>query len=98
MNRYLIEVPHDRTTNACVRAAELFLRTGSHFLTHADWGCKDGEHMAWLVVEVDSKEEARNIIPPEMRSAARIVALNSFTMAQVDELRQLHAAHSPPAR
>jgi hypothetical protein len=98
MQRFLIEVSHDNTVNACVRAADLFLRSGSHFLTHADWGCQDGDHRAWLVVEVDSKEEARNIVPPELRSAARIVGLNSFTMAQVDEMRRTHGAPPPTAR
>ena len=46
MPRFLIEVPHEGTTKACNKAIEVFLRTGSHFLSHADWGCKDGVHKA----------------------------------------------------
>lgn len=38
MARFLIEVPHEPEAVACARAVEIFLRTGSHFLTHADWG------------------------------------------------------------
>ncbi len=78
--RFLIEVPHEGTTAACTRAVEVFLRTGSHFLARADWGCKDGEHKAWIVVEVDSKDEARGIVPPEFRPMAKVVQLNAFTM------------------
>lgn len=63
---------------------KVFLRTGSQFLTHADWGCKDGEHKAWIVVEVDSKAEARNIVPAEYRGAAKVVQLNRFTMADME--------------
>jgi len=48
MPRFLIEVPHEEETVACARAVKVFLDSGSHFLTHADWGCKDGEHKAWL--------------------------------------------------
>lgn len=80
MPRFLIQVPHEGTTAACNRAIEVFLRTGSHFLTHADWGCKDGQHKAWLTVEVDNREEARSIVPSQYRAEALVVQLNKFTM------------------
>ena len=38
MARFLIEVPHEPELIACARAVEILLKTGSHFLTHADWG------------------------------------------------------------
>jgi hypothetical protein len=84
MARFLIEAPHDPESIACARVAEIFLKTGSHFLTHADWGCLDGDHKAWIIAEVDSKEEARSILPPAMRSQAKIVKLNYFTMEEID--------------
>ena len=52
MPRFLIEVPHDADVRACTRAVEVLLRTGSHFLTHADWGCKDNEHKAFRSIRV----------------------------------------------
>jgi hypothetical protein len=67
----------------CARAVEVFLKTGSHFMTNADWGCKDGEHKAWIKVDVDSRDEARSILPPAFRDDARIVQLNSFTMEEI---------------
>lgn len=90
MHRFLIEVPHDGTAAACARAAEILLRTGSHFLTRADFGCSDGVHKAWVIVEMDSKDDARNVLPSELRPLANIVRLNYFTMAQVDELKRRH--------
>lgn len=90
MPRFLIEVAHETEPVACLRAVEIFLRTGSHFLTHASWGCMDGDHKAWLMVEVDSKDEARNIVPPAFRPQARIVQLNDFTLEQIDEIRRRH--------
>jgi hypothetical protein len=92
MPRYLIEVPHEESTAACARAVELFLRTGSHFVTHADWGCKDGEHKAWIVVDVESKEEARGIVPSAYRSRAKIVQLNTFTLTEIQEIRRHHTS------
>ena len=90
MERFLIEVPHGDTAAACARAAELLLRTGSHFLTRADFGCSDKVHKAWMIVEAESKEDARNVLPSELRPIASIVRLNHFTMAQVDEMKQRH--------
>jgi len=90
MARYLIEVPHASTKVECARAVEVFLKTGSHFFTHADWGCKDGEHKAWIVVEVDSRDEARGIVPPVFRSQAKVVQLNAFTMEEIDDILRQH--------
>lgn len=92
MARFLIEVPHSGTTVDCAHTVEVFLRTGSHFLAQADWGCKDGDHRAWIVLEVESKEEARNVIPPIFRAQAKIVQLNAFTMREIEDLLQGHKA------
>lgn len=75
MARFLIEVPHELGPSACTRALEIFHKTGSHFLTHADWGCKDGEHKAWFIAEVEDKDEARSIVPPAYRAEAKITEL-----------------------
>jgi len=90
MAKFLIEVPHEPEEMACARAVEIFLKTGSHFLTHADWGCFDGEHKAWIIIEVDSKEEARYILPPIYRSQAKIIELNKFTMEEIDQILRRH--------
>jgi len=92
MARFLIEVPHEGDAAACARVVEVFLRTGSHFLTRADWGCVDGDHKAWMIVDVASKEEARGIVPPAFRSEAKIVQLNTFTLEQLAELQRQHQA------
>jgi hypothetical protein len=90
MARFLIEVPHEAERIACARVVEVFLKTGSHFLTHADWGCLDGEHKAWIIAEVDSKEEARSILPPPLRPQAKIVKLNYFTLEEIDAILRHH--------
>jgi hypothetical protein len=90
MGKFLIEVPHEEEVIACARVVEIFLKTGSHFVTHADWGCRDGEHKAWILVEVDTKEEARRILPPAFRSLAKIVSLNKFSMAEIDDILSKH--------
>jgi len=90
MARFLIEVPHEAEKVACARAVQILLTTGSHFLTHADFGCLDGEHKAWIIVEGESKEEVRSIVPPTYRSHAKIVKLNIFALEEIEELLRQH--------
>lgn len=87
MARYLIEVPHEENIAACIRVVEVFLKSGSHFLTHADWGCEDGVHKAWIIAELENKEEALRIIPPAFRSEATITCLNQFTIEEVEIMK-----------
>ncbi len=90
MARFLIEVPHEAEKVACARAIQILLRTGSHFLTHAEWGCLDGVHKGWMIMELQSKEEARSMLPPAYRSQAKIVELNKFTMEEIEEILSHH--------
>ena len=90
MPRFLIEVPHQPDTAACARVVKVFLTSGSHLLTHADWGCMDGEHRAWMIVDVASKDEALAIVPPAFRAAARVTGLNFFSLDQIDAILKEH--------
>lgn len=92
MARYLIEVSHEADEKACAVAIEILLRTGSHYLTNAEWGCMDGDHRGWIVVEADSKEEARSVLPPLYRPQARIVKLNRFSLDEIEEILRHHVA------
>jgi len=88
MPKFHIEVPHEADETLCKQAIKIFLQSGSHFLTHAEWGCLDGDHKAWIIAEVDSKEEARGIIPPAYRYQAKIVQITRFTAADLAEKHQ----------
>jgi hypothetical protein len=90
MPKFLIEVPHEGTVRDCAHAIDVFLRTGSHFLARADWGCKDGEHKAWMIVDVGTKDEARSVVPADYRPKAKVVGLNTFTQADLDAIKRSH--------
>jgi hypothetical protein len=90
--RFLIEVPHEATMVACARAVQALLHSGSHFLTRAEWGCRDGEHKAWIIVDMDSREEARGLVPPEFRQQARVIQLNRFSLQEIEGILSQHKA------
>ena len=90
MKKFLIEVVHDSDKKACEEAIQVFLNTGSHFMTHADWGCLDGEHKAWIMMETDRREDALSILPPAYRRKARIIELTRFKLEEPDGITPLH--------
>ena len=90
MAKFLIEVAHEPERVACARVVDIFFKTGSHFLTHADWGCKDGKHKTWIIAEFTSKEEAYSILPPPLRPQAKIVQLNCFASEEIEAILLQH--------
>jgi hypothetical protein len=43
-----------------------------------------------MVVEVDSKDEARRIVPPAFWAQAKIVQLNTWTLEEIEDILHLH--------
>jgi hypothetical protein len=43
-------------------------------------------HKAWFIADVESREDARNIVPPSLRSEATVVGLNDFTVAEIEHI------------
>ena len=86
MSRFLIEYSYSSEYEACLRAANTLLSTGSHYITHADWGCRDGVLKAWLIAEVDSKDDAMRIVPPAFRRDTIVIKLNKFTLQEIQNL------------
>ena len=91
MPRYLIEVEHEDDGTHCKNVVRTFLDTGSHYLAQAEWGCQDGVHKAWLIVETDTREQARAIVPQFLRPQATIIRLSRFFS---DEIGGILTSHS----
>jgi hypothetical protein len=84
LDRYLIETSH--TPEDCVHILDLVLAHG--YITHYDWGCLDGVHTGWVIVEAESHEQALLSVPPLMRNKARAIKLNKFTIEDVELLHR----------
>jgi len=84
--RYLVSAPH--TAEQCLAALDDFAAQGREQLARFDWGCKDGDHTAYAVVEASSAEEALATVPANQRAQAKAVRIDKFT---VEQIRSLHA-------
>jgi hypothetical protein len=90
MPNYLIEIPHSGNLTECKQVIKLFVESGSHLLSNADWGCKDGVHKAWFIGDFESKDHALRIIPPFLRHDAHIVELTKFNKADMTKFTDQH--------
>ena len=88
MPQYMIEATH--TPEECLRTIDAVMLAGAHVLVNSLWGCPNGDHTAWIVVETNTDAEAHQIVPPALRNKAKVVKLTKFTPEQV---RAMHQAH-----
>jgi hypothetical protein len=79
MKRFLVISNH--TGEDCVRALKEALAIG--YLTHFDWGCKDGVHTGWATLEAEDKAEAMLSVPTFLRGSAQVVRLTKFQPEKV---------------
>jgi hypothetical protein len=73
----MIESPH--TKEECLRALDEELAKGSDILGKFEFGCKAGDHTAYAIVDVNSKNDALNLVPTFLQGEARIVEVGKIT-------------------
>ena len=83
MDRYIVMIPH--TIEDCLQSLKQIEAIGT--ITHFDWGCKDGVHTGWAIVEADNKAEAMLTVPTLQRSKAQVIRLTKF---DPEDVRTIH--------
>ncbi|MBI3163843.1 MAG: hypothetical protein HYZ24_04110 [Chloroflexi bacterium] len=84
MNRYIIESAHP--IEKCDQVLHDLFAAG--YLHHFEWGCKDNDHTGWAIVEAESLEDAKQIVPWYLRDKARVVRLVKFDLATDEHNKQ----------
>ena len=79
MNRYVIESPHQ--PDQCDQVLQDLHAAG--YLHFFEWGCNDNDHTGWAIVEAETAEHARQMVPWYLREKARIVRLVKFEGADL---------------
>jgi hypothetical protein len=81
MDRFLVESPH--TEHDCKLAVKLVQSMG--YLHNFDWGCRDGIHTGWAIIEAENTSQALGIVPAVLRDKARAIRLSKFEPEIVDK-------------
>jgi ribulose bisphosphate carboxylase small subunit len=84
MERFIVIAPH--TEEECKQALAQVLAAG--FITHFEWGCKDGEHTGWAILEAENAKEAMMAVPPAQRHSASIVRLTRFSPTDIEAMHR----------
>jgi 2-keto-3-deoxy-L-rhamnonate aldolase RhmA len=84
MERFLVIAPH--TAAECKQALAQVLAVG--FITHFDWGCMDGEHTGWAILEAENAKEAMLAVPPTQRQSASVVRLTRFSPSEIEAMHR----------
>jgi hypothetical protein len=84
----LIETPH--TGEECLDLIKVLNAQG--YPWNFDWGCKAGIHSGWAIIEAENEAQAGLVVPPLVRTQARIVKLNKFDGSAIEDC----AKQEPP--
>lgn len=84
--KYLIQSPH--TKQECLRELDEISAKGQKTLGQFFWGCGQGDHTGYAIVDVRSAGEARALVPEFIREKARIIELVQFTPEQIKSLHK----------
>lgn len=81
MDKFLVESNH--AVHNCKLAVKSVQSLG--YLNNFEWGCKDGVHTGWAIIEAENASEALGIVPALIRDKARAVRLTQFDPSMVSK-------------
>ena len=82
MAKLLVEVSH--TKEECLQALDDILEKGGpEYLDEFEWGCQDGNHTGWAVVDAKNKSAAKKMIPQSVRGKSNVTEVSKFTPQQL---------------
>jgi hypothetical protein len=83
--KFLIKSPH--TKESCLADLDAVLAEKPELLDRMEWGCMSGDHTGYLIVEAESEDAARQMLPKSLQKDAKIVGLTQFS---ADQIRSFH--------
>lgn len=84
MRRYMLESPH--TKEECLKELEGIMSEGRNVLDKFYWGCSQGDHTGYAIVDADDELKALNLVPGFIRNKAKAIEVQQFTPEQIKSL------------
>jgi hypothetical protein len=86
MARYFISTKH--TQEQCLQALDEELAKGPDILDKFVYGCKEGDHTGYAIVDVNSKSDALAMIPDFLQDSACIARVDRVTPSDIKMFHQ----------
>ena len=89
MAKFMIMVsnPPDMYLDTLDRMSEV-----PHVLSKTYWGMMGGDFTGWVVLEAESEEAARKMLPCDMRSEAHVAEIKKYSQDDIVDLHEELAA------
>lgn len=81
MRRYLLESPH--TKEECMRELDEVMEEGKNVLNKFYWGCSQGDHTGYAIVDAETQASALKLVPGFIRNKAKAIEVQQFTPEQI---------------
>jgi hypothetical protein len=78
---YLIEMKH--TKSECLKALDEINDNNKDLLSKINWGCLEGNHTGYLIVDASTEKEATKEIPKPAKERTTVYKLSKFTPEQI---------------
>ncbi len=85
MARYMIASRHE--PEECLRALDEEFAKGSGILDKFVYGCREGDHTGYAIVEAKKLSDALALVPDFLQESACVTKVDKFTPA---DIRSLH--------
>ncbi len=86
MSLYMITSAHD--PEECLDALERMQAKDSALLEEFVFGCREGDHTGYAILEAESRIRALSLLPETLQEDACITRVDRFTP---DDIRSFHA-------
>ena len=86
MSKYLITSRHE--PDDCLRALDEELAKGPGVLDRFVYGCREGDHTGYAIVDVKNLSDALAMVPGFLQASACITKVDKYTPA---EIKAFHA-------
>jgi hypothetical protein len=83
---YMITSAHE--PEQCLEALDEILEKGTDSLNKFVFGCKEGDHTGYAIVDAENRSAALNVLPDKMQETACVAKVDRLTPA---DIRSFHA-------
>jgi hypothetical protein len=83
---YMITSAHE--PEQCLDALDEMLAKGGGSLDKFVFGCKEGDHTGYAIVEAENRSAALNVLPDMMQETACVAKVDRFTPAEIKSFHE----------
>ena len=86
MNTYFVSAAH--SPEQCQTIMDEMKAKGDKSLSKFKWGCASGDHTVYAFVQAASADEARNMLPMDVQTNAKVVKVETYSVKKMGAMHK----------